>query len=146
MNHSPSNDIKLLLLDRRAQLLGLISEHEGQLRSRSEKLLTGNEPAIGEMIDMAQMLEQQDRDATLEQQERRELASIERALTKMATGQFGICESCEEEIPPRRLLALPEARFCTRCQALDERENQRHSRGMAPGIGRSSDEGGGAAA
>jgi DnaK suppressor protein len=146
MNHSPSNDIKLLLLDRRSQLLVLISEHEGQLRMRSEKLLNGNEPAIGEMIDMAQMLEQQDRDAKLEQQERRELASIERALTKMATGQFGTCESCEEEIPPRRLLALPEARFCTRCQALDERENQRHSRGMAPGIGRSSEEGGGAAA
>ena len=144
MDATSNQTLKHLLLGRRAQLLGLLSEHEGQLKTQSERLSTGNEPSIGEMIDMAQTLEQQDRDATLEQQERRELASIERALTKMATGTFGVCESCDESIGTRRLLAIPEARFCARCQAIEERENQRHQRRAPYARGRGA--GGGVAA
>jgi DnaK suppressor protein len=78
-----------------------------------------------EIIDIAQNLEQIDRDASLAEQERRELLAIERALSKMATGSFGICEDCGEAIPSKRLLVLPEARLCAHCQAFEERQNAR---------------------
>jgi RNA polymerase-binding protein DksA len=78
-----------------------------------------------EIIDIAQSLEQLGRDASLAEQERRELLAIERALSKMATGSFGVCEDCGEDIPPRRLMVLPEARLCAICQTFEERQNAR---------------------
>jgi DnaK suppressor protein len=130
MDHPTSLDLKNLLLNRRAQILGLIQNQEKSIKQEVTRLESGVEPSLGEVIDMAQTLEQQDRDASLALQERRELDSIERALAKMATGSFGVCEDCEEVISPRRLQALPEARFCARCQAAFERENQRHAKGF----------------
>src|SRR4051794_22792422 len=72
--------------------------------------------AHAEIIDIAQTLEQIGRDASLQEAERRELLAIERALAKMSTGNFGICEECGEEIPSKRLMVLPEARLCANCQ------------------------------
>jgi DnaK suppressor protein len=82
-----------------------------------------------EMVDIAQTLEQLDRDSSLAEQERRELVAIERALVKMATGSFGLCEECGEEIPSKRLMIVPEARLCTRCQTVEERLQAR-TRGL----------------
>jgi DnaK suppressor protein len=84
-----------------------------------------------EIIDMAQSLEQIGRDTSLQEQERRELLAIERALSKMSSGGFGTCEECGEEIPPRRLLVLPEARLCAICQTFEERQS---ARVRAPGV------------
>ena len=78
-----------------------------------------------EMIDMAQSLEQLGRDTSLAEQERRELKAIERALAKLSSGDFGRCEDCGEDIPARRLMALPEARLCAHCQAFEERQSAR---------------------
>ncbi len=82
-------------------------------------------PPHAEIIDMAQALEQIGRDTSLQEAERRELLAIEKALAKMATGNFGICEECTEEIPSKRLMVLPEARLCANCQAFEERQNAR---------------------
>ena len=78
-----------------------------------------------EIIDMAQNLEQLGRDASLQEQERRELIAVERALAKMSSGNFGTCEECSEEISSKRLLVLPEARLCANCQTFQERQNAR---------------------
>lgn len=78
-----------------------------------------------EIIDIAQALEQIGRDTSLKEVERRELLAIERALAKMSTGSFGVCEDCSEEIPPKRLMVLPEARLCAHCQTFEERQNAR---------------------
>src|SRR5689334_19308828 len=81
--------------------------------------------AQAEIIDIAQTLEQIGRDTSLKEAERRELLAVERALAKMATGNFGICEECSEEIPPKRLMVLPEARLCANCQAYEEKQTAR---------------------
>jgi len=39
------------------------------------------------------------------------------ALRKIDDGSYGICEECEEEIPIKRLKAIPDARYCITCQA-----------------------------
>ena len=46
------------------------------------------------------------------------LARIDRALERLADDPelFGLCEECEEEIPPARLQALPYATLCAACQ------------------------------
>jgi DnaK suppressor protein len=52
--------------------------------------------------------------ATIER-ERRQLAEIEAALKRMAGGEYGVCEFCENPIKEARLQALPWARLCIRC-------------------------------
>lgn len=44
-----------------------------------------------------------------------ELQRIEKALQKMETGQYGICETCGLEISLQRLQAVPAAEQCMQC-------------------------------
>lgn len=114
--------IKNLLLTRRRQIRQ--TENELNLGPNLVTALEGEPQA--ELVDLAQAAEQLDRVASLAEQERRELIAIDRALTKIATHQFGICEECEEEIPIKRLLVVPEARLCARCQGFQERQQGRN--------------------
>jgi RNA polymerase-binding transcription factor DksA len=47
---------------------------------------------------------------------RRALADIEEALSRLASGRYGLCEDCAATIPARLLAAAPEARYCPRCR------------------------------
>ena len=47
---------------------------------------------------------------------RRALADIEEALSRLASGRYGLCEDCAATIPARLLAAAPEARYCLRCR------------------------------
>jgi DnaK suppressor protein len=38
------------------------------------------------------------------------------ALRRIEEGSFGTCQECDEDIHPKRLAAVPWARFCIRCQ------------------------------
>jgi DnaK suppressor protein len=45
------------------------------------------------------------------------------ALSKIADGTYNKCTACDDNISERRLIAVPEAIFCVRCQDLqDKRE------------------------
>ncbi|HTZ92164.1 MAG TPA: TraR/DksA C4-type zinc finger protein [Streptosporangiaceae bacterium] len=43
------------------------------------------------------------------------LAETDKALHRLAAGEFGRCEDCADDIEAARLLAKPEARYCERC-------------------------------
>ena len=45
-----------------------------------------------------------------------QLRMIDEALDRLESGDYGICLSCEEEIPGKRLTALPWAKYCIACQ------------------------------
>jgi DnaK suppressor protein len=67
----------------------------------------------------------------LAQLDDRELSQIERALSRLQLGTYGICEggsaNCQKRIPVARLNALPYTPFCINC----ERELERHPDGAA---------------
>ena len=44
------------------------------------------------------------------------LREVEEAMARVKEGTYGICQECEEPISPKRLQALPWAKFCVRCQ------------------------------
>ncbi|MGA2268479.1 MAG: TraR/DksA family transcriptional regulator [Bryobacteraceae bacterium] len=50
------------------------------------------------------------------------LRHVRGALARMADGSYGICLHCEEEIKPKRLVAVPWARYCIRCQEAADRQ------------------------
>lgn len=44
------------------------------------------------------------------------LKQVDAALRRIETGAFGVCQECEEPISPKRLDAVPWARYCVTCQ------------------------------
>jgi DnaK suppressor protein len=49
------------------------------------------------------------------------LKKIDTSLDKMDSGEFGMCESCEEDIENQRLMARPTASLCITCKEEEER-------------------------
>ena len=48
---------------------------------------------------------------------RRKLADVEDALARLAAGRFGSCEQCGSPVQAGLLTAVPETRYCARCDA-----------------------------
>jgi DnaK suppressor protein len=48
----------------------------------------------------------------------RTLRQIDKAIRKLDTGEYGICESCEKMIGAKRLHAVPWVRLCLNCQEI----------------------------
>jgi DnaK suppressor protein len=57
---------------------------------------------------------------SLTEMERKQLRLVEDALLRLSRKEFGNCLECGQEIPEKRLEVEPWARFCIRCQELDE--------------------------
>jgi DnaK suppressor protein len=92
-----------------------------QLLRRTEEeqrgLAAGRTPELGDFC-----IESAAREDLLERvsQQRRLLSRIERSLERIHSGTFGECMTCGEEIPCKRLNAMPWTEYCLQCQ--DERE------------------------
>ena len=52
--------------------------------------------------------------------ESRQLALVDEALLRVDDKNYGMCQNCEKEINPKRLAAIPWARYCLNCQELVE--------------------------
>lgn len=53
--------------------------------------------------------------------ESKQLALIDEALVRIEDEEYGVCQNCEKEINPKRLAAIPWARYCLECQELLEK-------------------------
>ena len=52
--------------------------------------------------------------------ESRQLALIDEALLRIDDEEYGPCQNCQNAINPKRLAAIPWARYCLNCQELLE--------------------------
>jgi DnaK suppressor protein len=66
--------------------------------------------------DQAQMSQDEFVSLHLNSLDYAQLRLVEEALDRMESGDYGVCLSCEEPIPAKRLQALPWARYCVTCQ------------------------------
>lgn len=53
----------------------------------------------------------------------RRLKAIEDALKRIHREEYGVCVRCGEDINEKRLVAVPWAKMCIRCQEESERED-----------------------
>ncbi len=67
-----------------------------------------------------------DRDYAVSNLERNasRLRELRAALLRIDAGTFGLCVSCEEQISPKRLAAIPWASACIVCQEAADREQK----------------------
>lgn len=78
-----------------------------------------------EDTDFAQLLSDRDISDRLVQLLGENREQVERALERLAEGNYGVCEDCGERIVPERLRFKPEATRCVSCQARWDRVNRR---------------------
>jgi len=100
------------------------------MESKLSELLTlsggREELEIQQMADpIDQVRSSTDRDMAVEtlNHQARLIQDIRAALDRIEDGSYGMCERCEEPIPPKRLDALPWARMCVHCQSAVEAED-----------------------
>jgi DnaK suppressor protein len=72
--------------------------------------------ATGDSADTAFEADSDAVSSQLAQRDSRELSQIERALTRLKQGNYGVCENCQKNIPLTRLNALPSATLCIHCE------------------------------
>jgi len=70
--------------------------------------------------DRAAERESADVSERLSELERRELLDIDAALDRLRRGNYGRCDACAGAIGRQRLAAVPQARYCIRCEAAQE--------------------------
>jgi len=109
--------LRNMLLDRRSSIL----ERVRMLAAAWQEL---EEPAI-ELEEEAQKVSISKPYDKLDENGKNEIEQIDLALIKMSIGDYGICESCSDDIAPRRLQAIPWARLCVDCAR--DYEKQRRS-------------------
>ena len=82
--------------------------------------------------DQAQFLSDESVSLHLNTLDYAQLRLIEEALDRLDSGDYVICLSCEEPIPPKRLHAVSWARYCVRCQEAGAAREWNEVRSRAP--------------
>ena len=103
-----------LLLARREGLFRQVTEAE--LSSRERDLEATQDPA-----DMAANAYTKELLISMSANDRKLLTLIDEALERVEAGEYGECVNCGEPVLEKRLDAVPWARYCLKCQDLQER-------------------------
>jgi DnaK suppressor protein len=132
-----------------------IDERNGQLKnlltSKKLELLADVKKSIGDKLDADIRLtfdilkDNPDKsvdellkhvDAKIIGNKSEEIDDIDSALYKLEDGTYGVCEECGDDIPVKRLDAVPSASYCVNCQDVIDRikkdEEPRKERGGTP--------------
>ena len=94
----------------------LLAEKASLLRERRPNLEDLTLPGNLSAEDEGRFVHDQLVAVHLRKHENQKLRKIEAALDRLATGDYGFCETCEEPIARKRLLAVPWADHCVPCQ------------------------------
>ena len=99
------------------------------LEAKRKDLLTGSSDRDEILIENAaedfdRLQQQLNREVAIRNLDRESklLKEVQGAISRLDDDSFGVCLRCEEEIPEKRLKALPWAAYCVSCQeAIDRR-------------------------
>jgi DnaK suppressor protein len=106
---------QVLTDQRELRLAGLRQELEERYRLHTERLteltMLASESADGDRAAVRALIASS----------RRALAEIAGALRGMAEGRYGVCATCQQDIPVERLEIVPYTELCAACQRLAHR-------------------------
>jgi DnaK suppressor protein len=119
---------KVFLKQVKETLLDMKSQVQRGIRDDLKEGREGAKDDGRDAYDVAS--EERDREISylLSDRDRSKLQSIDQALERIEQGTYGICESCDAEITPERLKAMPFTRLCVQCQSEREMEQKRNRR------------------
>ena len=114
MQNSESNYFKEILESRKEQISKNITGVNDELNQLSSLEL--NDEGDHASVNNNSMVE-----SAIVQQQEQELREINVTLGKIANGDYGICEMCEDDIGFQRLKVKPHAIYCIDCREIVEK-------------------------
>jgi DnaK suppressor protein len=114
MKKTDINKFKKILEDRRQEILS-------QAATIKEPVYTIEVEDLPDEVDLASSESDQSMNIRLRDREQTLLKKINKALEKIDSGSYGVCETCGEDISIRRLEARPVTDMCIRCKEEQER-------------------------
>ncbi|MEM5789797.1 MAG: TraR/DksA C4-type zinc finger protein [Syntrophobacteraceae bacterium] len=107
MNKEEILFLRSMLLDRRSSIIERVRKLAAAWQELEERAIELEEEA--QKASIAKPYDQLDVNG------KQEIEQIDLALTKITIGEYGICESCGDDISPKRLEVIPWARLCVEC-------------------------------
>ena len=97
------------------QLLTLLEEQNTRLDRITNNVRHSDTPLEKDFAEQATQNENNEVMDYLGNSARTEIAMIKQAIARIDSGQYGICELCDEPISPQRLAAVPYSITCIKC-------------------------------
>ena len=117
---------KKLLEASRKKIVGDLAHLEKDSLNTSQRDASGDLSGYSlHMADMATDNFDREFNLGLVSSEQQILNLIDEALRKMEEGHYGVCEVCSKPISQKRLLAVPYAKYCIKCQSEEEKKRRR---------------------
>lgn len=98
----------------------LIAERENLLNKLKENDLSIDDSETPDPVDLAVRNYSKNVMLAVSENDSRQIILINEALERIDDEEYGTCQNCEKEINPKRLDAIPWARYCLNCQELVE--------------------------
>ncbi len=105
------NDIKQQLIAERDTLFTKLSGND----------LSVDDTETPDPVDLAVQNYSKNVILAVSENETRQLMLIDEALQRIEDDEYGACQNCSKPIQPKRLAAIPWARYCLNCQELLEK-------------------------
>ncbi|QNE23308.1 TraR/DksA family transcriptional regulator [Kribbella qitaiheensis] len=109
----------------RGELVADAAHLKEEIRDAEQEIVgllrDGGDGAGNDQADVGSTTLERDHEMSLANNARDMVDQIERALSRMDDGTYGVCESCGQAIGKGRLQAFPRATLCVSCKEREER-------------------------
>lgn len=107
----------------RHRLHGEIEELNAEIARAESQIASGDisDSAGDDQADAGAKTYEREREIALTLNARDLVAQNERAMARIDSGTYGVCESCHKPIGKERLRAFPRATLCVSCKQREER-------------------------
>jgi DnaK suppressor protein len=122
MRQDRYQELKRILEERRLEIIG---ELQHKMRDVRDEHAAASRQNVRDEAETCGADIQDDIEFAVLQMKAETLEKVETALAHLDEGRYGYCYECGEEIPERRLRALPFAVRCTSCEEVREMARQR---------------------
>ena len=122
MRQDRYQELKRILEERRLEIIG---ELQHKMRDVRDEHAAASRQNVRDEAETCGAEIQDDIEFAVLQMKAETLEKVGTALAHLDEGRYGYCYECGEEIPERRLRALPFAVRCTSCEEVREMARQR---------------------
>jgi DnaK suppressor protein len=119
MTKTELNKFREILKARQTELSQVLRNREGIVIEKSPDALDEVQHAAERELAIRNL----DRDSHL-------LRHVRSALRRMEEGHYGTCIHCDQEISPKRLVAVPWTALCIQCQEAADRNEEESSEAL----------------
>ena len=114
-------ELKEVRAELESEVAGLHADLAKAASDIAERLTDAVRDAGDDSADAGTKAFEREHELALTHNARELLAQNERALARIVSGTYGVCESCGEAIGKARLQAFPRATLCVACKQREER-------------------------